>query len=46
MFLSFMKNSMGRKWKNKNYNWEKIAKNYFIGLQKIINLNFKHYYSQ
>lgn len=30
MFLSLMKNSMGRKWMIKNYDWEKTAKNYFI----------------
>lgn len=30
MFLSLMKNSMGRKWMIKNYDWEKNAKNYFI----------------
>lgn len=30
MFLSLMKNLMGRKWMIKNYDWEKIAKNYFI----------------
>lgn len=30
MFLSLMKNLKGRKWMIKNYDWEKIAKNYFI----------------
>lgn len=30
MFLSLMKNSKGRKWMIKNYDWEKTAKNYFI----------------
>lgn len=30
MFLSLMKNLMGRKWMIKNYDWEKNAKNYFI----------------
>lgn len=30
MFLSLMKNLMGRKWMIKYYDWEKIVKNYFI----------------
>lgn len=37
MFLSFMKNSMGRKWNSKNYR-EKIGKNY-IDWQKMFKLN-------
>lgn len=30
MFLSLMKNSMGRKWMIKYYDWEKTVKNHFI----------------